>query len=125
MTGLSRYKHWVTREYIDAVVPALRGQPPTSRIAPAASFGLPVVFGKVAAINLRQGGEELRRASPLWIRISRRPDGRCQLLYHVFEAAIGPSGADITLSTNNSNESLHLDEPLAYQEIANFLATAP
>jgi hypothetical protein len=43
----------------------------------------------------------------------------------VFEAAIGPSGADITLSTNNSNESLHLDEPLAYQEIANFLATAP
>ena len=125
MTGLSRYKRWVTREYIDAVVPGLRGQPPASRTAPAASFGLPVVFGKAAAINLRKGGEELRRASPLWIRTSRRPDGKYQLLYHVFEAAIGPGGADITLSTTNRNEPLHLNEPLAYQAIADFLATAP
>lgn len=126
MSGLLPYKRWVTHEYVDAVVPALRGAPPTSRTAPAASFGMPVVFGKAGAtINLRKGAEELRRASPLWIRTSRRPDGSRQLLYHVFETAIGPAEADITLSAGHRNEPMHLDEHLAYQTIADFLATAP
>jgi hypothetical protein len=126
MTGLARYKRWVTHEYVDAVVPALRGRPPTSRTASAASFGLPLVFGKAGAtINLREGADELRRASPVWIRTTRRADGRYQLLYHVFEAAIGPAGAGVALSTDHRNEPMHLDERLAYQTIANFLATGP
>ncbi len=86
---------------------------------------MPVVFGKEATINLHDGAGELRRASPLWIRASRRPDGSYHLLYHVFEAAIGPAGAHVTLSTSRRNEQLRLDEQLAYQTIANFLTTAP
>ncbi len=122
----SSFKRWVTREYTDAVVPTLKGDRPASRDFEIGSFGLPVVFGKDAEAKLRRGKDELRRASPLWIRVQQDPDGRCRLLYHVFEATIGPAGATLDLETRRRlPERLDLDETMAYRTIADFLATAP
>ncbi|WP_131765452.1 RAMP superfamily CRISPR-associated protein [Candidatus Protofrankia californiensis] len=120
------FKRWVTREYVDAVVPTLKGQHPDGRDFAIGSFGLPVVFGKDAEVKLRRGRDELRRASPLWIRVHQDPDGRCRLLYHVFEATIGPANATLDLETRRRPpEHLHLDEAMTYRTIAEFLATAP
>ncbi len=122
----SAFKRWVTQEYIDAVVPTLKGHHPDSRDFEIGSFGLPVVFGKDAEVKLRHGSEELRRASPLWIRVHQDPDGHHRLLYHVFEATIGPAGATLDLETRRRPpEPLDLDEATAYRTIAEFLAIAP
>ncbi|WP_162233147.1 RAMP superfamily CRISPR-associated protein [Protofrankia coriariae] len=124
--GFNAYKRWVTQEYVDAVVPTLKGHHPNGRGFAIGSFGLPVVFGKDAEAKIRRGADELRRASPLWIRVHQDSDGRCQLLYHVFEATIGPANATIDLETRRRPpEHLHLDETLAYRTIAAFLRTAP
>jgi CRISPR-associated protein Cmr1 len=125
--NVSSFKRWVTHEYIDAVVPTLRGRHPQRRETRVGSFGLPVVFGKDAVVNLRKDGDELRRASPLWIRAHRENNGRFRLLYHVFEARIGPDepGVGVDLIARGRTEPMRLDETLAYRTIAGFLAEAP
>lgn len=118
------HKRWVTHEYVDAVVPALRGRPPADRHSPAASFGLPLNFGGDGTLNLRADGKELRRASPLWIRLHREPSGQYRKLLHVFESAIGPADADLILSAGHRTEAMNLDEDLAYRTIAEYVHQA-
>jgi hypothetical protein len=114
--NVSPFKRWVTHEYIDAVVPALRGKHPQRRETRIGSFSLPVVFGKDAVVNLRKDGDEQRRASPLWIRVHRGNDGRFRLLYHVFVATIGPDGPSVgvDLVARGRTKPMRLDESLAY-----------
>jgi len=129
MTHLPAYRRWVTREYVDAVVPARAGRPVASPQFPLAAFGLPVVFQNATA-NLWRGGTELRRASPVWIRPHRANpmDSRgFRLLYHVLEAQIGPDDAELGLKVQNraGRVALSLDERAAYRQLDAFLLTAP
>jgi len=127
MTGLPAYRRWVTREYVDAVVPARAGQPVEPRFRLGA-FGLPVVF-KDATANLWQGNAELRRASPLWIRPYRaNATDRMgfRLHYHVLGARIGPDNAQLSLKVKNAPAvQLSLDERTAYGHLDAFLRVAP
>ncbi|SNQ50769.1 conserved hypothetical protein [Frankia canadensis] len=114
----------MTREYGAAVLPALRNDAPPPVETRIGAFGLPIVFSKNATLTLHAAtGDELRRASPLWIRLHPADDNRFHLLYHVFEAQIGPEDSEVNLVTGPHRTPLTLTEQLAYSTITTFLHT--
>lgn len=118
--NLPPHKRWVTHEYTETIVPILQRKAPQKRDAPAASFGLPLNFQE-GTINLHQGNTELRRASPIWIRV--HPEGgKFRALYHVFEATIGSENSGISLRIHGRTPTdMNLDEDLAYRTLGSFL----
>ncbi|WP_017622009.1 type III-B CRISPR module RAMP protein Cmr1 [Nocardiopsis chromatogenes] len=60
---------------------------------PLGALGLPVVFKKGIAANAYDGGEDLRRASPLWFRFVEDPERReWRLFSFAFHSAFLPGG---------------------------------
>jgi CRISPR-associated protein Cmr1 len=124
--GKERYKRYVTREYGNAVLPVTAGNPPADPTIRIAAFGLPLLFGTKAAINLVELADDdkpLRRASPLWIRLHPADDGRLHLLCHVFEARIGPTDSTLRMKAGSNWDTVTLDEATAYSTIMAFLQT--
>ncbi|MDA2812553.1 type III-B CRISPR module RAMP protein Cmr1 [Nocardiopsis sp. RSe5-2] len=60
---------------------------------PLGALGLPIVFKKGIAANANDGGEDLRRASPLWFRFVEDPEHReWRLFSFAFHSAFLPGG---------------------------------
>ncbi|MBA9007287.1 type III-B CRISPR module RAMP protein Cmr1 [Thermomonospora cellulosilytica] len=80
-----------------------------------AALGLPVVFNKDVSVNAVQDGQELRRASMVWLRPVGDPEGRrCRLLSMAFLTEFLPEGARIRLRHNGEpDKDLDVTTPVA------------
>jgi len=125
--GKPRFAQWVTEEYDQLIVPWLRdaappvtdnGSPPGF---PLGAFGLPIVFKSHARVEV----DQLRRASPLWIRPLRAGEGRWTVLYLVFSAEFLPKGARPVIVGSGNPAPLSIDDDLVDARLRSWLEEAP
>lgn len=125
--GLDRFHKTVTHEYVDVVYPT---PPPKRRHVgadfPLAAFGLPIIFKRDGPmVTLWRGEDELRRASPLWIRPHRQANGQWRVVCHVFRSKLWSSKDELRLKgvRGLAPMRLTLNETMAYDRIDEWLAS--
>lgn len=119
-------RRWASNEYAEIIDPMRYGQVrpavPTFKLG---AFGLPIGFAHDNKASIWRDDDELRRASPLWIRPLRVNDHEWRVLYHVFRSTLWPDSATLEMRGHHRSIAMVLDEPTAYAKIDEWLAEAP